>query len=41
VRSHAKIDEDTAFIFGDEARQLKMKTLNNFKGLTEYFKNPA
>lgn len=28
-------------MFKEEARQLKLKTLNNFKGLTEYFKNPA
>ncbi len=31
----------TKVIFTEEAKILKLKTLNNFKGLSEYFKNPA
>jgi hypothetical protein len=36
-----QIEEGTAQIFSEQARILKMSTLNNFKGLNEYFKNPA
>jgi hypothetical protein len=34
-------DQETSHIFTEEAKLLKMKTLNNFKGLSEYFKHPA
>lgn len=46
VKNYAQLnlsqkDLNTNIIFTEEAKFLKLKTLNNFKGLTEYFKNPA
>lgn len=36
-----KMDEETTSVFREQSQALKIKTLNNFKGLTEYFSNPA
>ncbi|CAD8202714.1 unnamed protein product [Paramecium pentaurelia] len=36
-----KMDEETTQVFRDQSHALKQKTLNNFKGITEYFSNPA
>ncbi|CAD8073408.1 unnamed protein product [Paramecium primaurelia] len=39
--NHQKMDEETAQVVRDQSQALKNSTLNNFKGLTEYFSNPA
>lgn len=36
-----KLDEETAQVVREQSQALKNSTLNNFKGLTEYFSNPA
>ncbi|CAD8154301.1 unnamed protein product [Paramecium octaurelia] len=36
-----KLDEETAQVVREQSQALKISTLNNFKGLTEYFSNPA
>ncbi|CAD8091131.1 unnamed protein product [Paramecium sonneborni] len=36
-----KMDEETAQVVREQSQALKNSTLNNFKGLTEYFSNPA
>ncbi|CAD8158312.1 unnamed protein product [Paramecium pentaurelia] len=36
-----KLDEETAQVVREQSQALKSSTLNNFKGLTEYFSNPA
>ncbi|CAD8077237.1 unnamed protein product [Paramecium sonneborni] len=39
--NHQKMDEETTQVVRDQSQALKNSTLNNFKGLTEYFSNPA
>ncbi|CAK63509.1 unnamed protein product (macronuclear) [Paramecium tetraurelia] len=36
-----RMDEEITQVFRDQTHTLKQRTLNNFKGLTEYFSNPA
>ncbi|CAD8201779.1 unnamed protein product [Paramecium pentaurelia] len=36
-----RMDEEITQVFRDQSHVLKQRTLNNFKGLTEYFSNPA
>ncbi|CAK89449.1 unnamed protein product (macronuclear) [Paramecium tetraurelia] len=36
-----RMDEEITQVFRDQSHALKQRTLNNFKGLTEYFSNPA
>ncbi|CAD8163151.1 unnamed protein product [Paramecium octaurelia] len=39
--NHQKMDEETTQVVRDQSQALKNSTLNNFKGLTEYFSNPS
>ncbi|CAD8065693.1 unnamed protein product [Paramecium primaurelia] len=39
--NHQKMDQETAQVVRDQSQAIKNSTLNNFKGLTEYFSNPA
>ncbi|CAD8126925.1 unnamed protein product [Paramecium sonneborni] len=36
-----RMDDEITQVFRDQSHSLKQRTLNNFKGLTEYFSNPA